>query len=959
MTLSLNYSKIKPLVTDNCLILTPNARTQKAIYAGQALDTALETATTPNAVRSFSQWQKELWSELSFLKVNPNLISKPVLKLWIENIISNEPDWSLTNESGVANKVVEAFQNLVAWNLNLDDIQENSLKQLSSDELFNVNQQSSLEVSYFIKWINEYKNVAYTKNIICSFEILRNLLENMDILYQKLSTQRLPKKLLLVGFNQFTPLEEMFFSKLKLLGLEVELYCYKKQCNVINVLEFDCFDDEVEFAAYTAKQIVESKKNENVAIVVNQLSVHLTDVYAAFSQVFQPEENKPWIPLTKPLYNVSAGFSIAEQPIVQACYLLLNLSKNRITLEDLHFIKNTDFIQWSNEKAMTQYFLHKLCLKGRKQYSIKFIISEIDKFEGSEFNLTKLKSRLEFLKNKPTKIDVIKNYQNIWRETLRLWGWGMDSDEHTLSTTENKICCEYLELIHTTFEMNHLFDCISEKIALQYLNQVATQKTFQLPSDRSQIHVLGVLEATGLEFDNLILIGFNSSNWPINNKPNPFLPSDLQKTLKMPGGSVEREYEYTKNLSEILMNSAEELIVTSSDENSDSTSSVSSLFSNFKLNTTSLEISSPRIIEKNKFLTPIAKYKWIANSSLTVEKERLHGGTSFLSRYANCPFSAFFVYYLKVTDFEIVESGIDARQRGVWLHDAMQLIWKKLQDNHRLLELDDGHLIELIEEKLQIKLNEIRGVLLLSVSESIIMLEKEKLTKLILEWLIIEKNRDNFKVKLLEKDVVLNLQGIDFAFRIDRIDTNDNGLLEIIDYKTGKVQVNDWFSVRPTEAQMPAYLLAFENDKISSIDYARIKKGEVAQIGLSFDVLASKSELNTDEKIVKFESSLESHLEVNLEGEGNVTSKYFKIKEKSIISEKIFDREELKKQWRKTLERIAYGMTEGFAPVSPKDVNQSCTYCECRSICRIDEIQPELINHNEIDFIDLTQGFNI
>ncbi|PHS17517.1 MAG: hypothetical protein COA86_09495 [Kangiella sp.] len=981
MTISLDFSKIKSLISDGSLILTPNARTQQALYNGQIAETKVGKIITAHKISSFTQWQNELWIELSFLEILPKLISKQVLKSWIEDLVAKESDWNLTNESGVANKVVEAFQNLIAWDLSLTDIQDETLE----NEIFN--SQTKLEVSCLIKWIEQYKKVAESKNVICSFEQLKYVYNSLNFLYKNvldsgMSNANRPKKILLVGFNQFTPLEKKFFNRLRELGVEIEHYNYKKSVVKSNIIEFNSFDDEINYAARTAKQIVETEREKNVAVVVNQLSDNLTGVYAAFSQVFQPEESKPWVKLEKPLYNVSAGFSIAEQSIVKAGSLLLNLRKGRITLEELHFIKNTHYFPWSKQNSATKYFLHKLCLKGRKEYKVKYILSEIEKFEyekqecqepeyeqskyirpehketeDKSLYLSKLRERMESLGNKPSDYHSVEHYQKNWKETMRLWDWGTRTNESSISITENKICNIFVELINETNEINKLFDKVNERTALQYLNQLATTKSFQLPSDRSRVHVLGVLEATGLQFDHLILVGFNSVNWPVNNKPNPFLSSALQRELKMPGGSAEREYEYTKSLSDILINSSDELLVTSSDENSDAKQTVSIFFSNLNSGSEFLDNDLSKQLKTSSHAMSIAKYEWISNSNITVEKQRLHGGTSFLSRYASCPFSGFLAHYLKVTGFETLESGIDARQRGVWLHDTMQLIWEQLKNKQNLLELDYAELTKFIEDKLQSKLNEIKNILLLSANESIILLEKEKLSLLIYDWMLIEKDRDDFSVKSLEKEVTLNLQGINFTFRLDRVDLTKNGMLEIVDYKTGKVQVNDWFSVRPTEAQMPAYMLAFKDDDLSAIDYARIKKGEVAQVGLDFDVSSNRIEQSAgkgdggESDIVKFERGLNSNNDVEL--------KYFQLAEKPVNNEKQFDREELKLQWQKTLDRIAFGISEGFTPVSPKDTNQSCTYCEYRSICRIDERQPESIDRHKNESLDLIQESKI
>jgi len=229
---------------------------------------------------------------------------------------------------------------------------------------------------------------------------------------------------------------------------------------------------------------------------------------------------------------------------------------------------------------------------------------------------------------------------------------------------------------------------------------------------------------------------------------------------------------------------------------------------------------------------------------------------------------------------------------------------------------------------------------LATTQQPLVKIEQQKLVRLITEWLTLEKERNEFKVVALEKNYEIQIAALSLKFRVDRIDsvqimksestisdTPATSRLDVIDYKTGAVNVNNWFGVRPTEAQMPAYIIALEAEKkldtnsssqqiISGLSYAQIKTGSVSIQGLSFLTDENKGQL------VKHEHNL------------------LKVKDSSLRDVTANNYESLLKDWKSTLDRIAHGITSGWTPVSPKD-NDSCTFCDYRAVCRIDEAQPK------------------
>lgn len=892
MALSLDFNKLSSLLTDNTLILTPNARTQKAIYTGRLSNLTENQVVESIDVRSLSQWQDDLWSELSFSQTIPKRLSNLAIKSWLEKQVRNESAWTLTNPSGVASKVLEAYQNLIQWDLDLNDIPSNQ----------------TTEIDYFKIWIKKFETFCKKKRLLAAFASLVIIRQCLDELLPSL-----PKQILLVGFNQLTPIQQDFIDCLKDKQIKIEIVDYQTPVESACQLSFSSLQQELTFAAEYAKK--HEQKGQCVAIVVEQLASQLAEVHGAFSRVFQPEESKPWVALTKPKYNVSAGYALSDQPLVKTGLLLLNLKAGRISLEELHFLKNTPFIDWGNCRREVHFFLHQLCLNARKNYSISFLLKSIDENDQPK-KLELLKKRLQLVEKANNKKLPIRQHIEQWRQNLSIWGWAEFSE---LNEFEIQAKNTFLSLIGDCGLLSDLYDKVSSSEAIDFLNQSSKQLTFQIASDRTNVHILGILEASGLQFDHLIVVGFNTGNWPQKNKINPFLPLELQRDKYMPGSSAEKEFEYARDLSNSLLNSAKQIIVTSSDSDTANTITTAPFFSHLPL------AKSTDYIEEEENPTPEPDYNWVEDSNIDLSTAEIRGGAYLLSDYAKCPFKSIATFQLKLLGYQSPEVGVEPKTKGSWLHETMELVWQVLGSQKELLEMSGPKLEELVLGSLQTALQKHQPYLLATTDPEIIELEQSKLATLIFEWLNIEKDRADFSVYQLEAEYELDIEQLKLRFRVDRIDKNDKEQIEIIDYKTGKTEVKNWFGVRPIEAQMPAYILAMKKSPmkrqsvgvlhISGINYARLKTGEVAQSGLNFE--------SDDNKIQRIDHYLKDKKSVPLK---DSSIKHY---------------EDLVEQWQKSLSRMAAGISSGYMAVSPKDQNQSCLYCDYKAICRINEPQPE------------------
>jgi hypothetical protein len=109
-------------------------------------------------------------------------------------------------------------------------------------------------------------------------------------------------------------------------------------------------------------------------------------------------------------------------------------------------------------------------------------------------------------------------------------------------------------------------------------------------------------------------------------------------------------------------------------------------------------------------------------------------------------------------------------------------------------------------------------------------LEQQRLYKLIMQWLELEKNRAPFEVLAVEQKAQIRLGDLEISLTIDRVDSVDDKTL-LIDYKTGSVNAKDWAGDRPQDPQLPLYVLA-HTETVHGCAFAQIKSNNVKFSGL-------------------------------------------------------------------------------------------------------------------------------
>lgn len=228
---------------------------------------------------------------------------------------------------------------------------------------------------------------------------------------------------------------------------------------------------------------------------------------------------------------------------------------------------------------------------------------------------------------------------------------------------------------------------------------------------------------------------------------------------------------------------------------------------------------------------------WSADSPLL-------GGTATLASYNQCAFRGYAQSRLTAHAADDPHTGIDPRSRGLLYHGALQQLWSKWKAVEVLRQLTDEQRRAAIASSLRAaaKHEAVRG--LGPVAARSMDRELQRAQELIDALLLLEAQRADFRVRMLEESLSLQVGPARLKLRIDRVDAIADDALVIIDYKTGRGVPADWNSERPDTIQLLAYRAALHQQfarpehapsaaEIVGLCYAQLSESQVRYRGVA------------------------------------------------------------------------------------------------------------------------------
>ena len=858
------FEKYFEQLTENSLLLTPNSRLARTLHEHYAVFKQKQDVVCwqkPN-ILSINAWLESLRRDYlaTAIETAPSLLNSAQASVIWKSIVSSDKSHDLLQISETADALKTAWELLCQFDISLD----NPLFQLTSD------------YALCHHWLEQYQLYCHEHNYIDSATLVNFLIEKI-----KAGDVRLPEEIFLYGFTEMAPQVE------RLVGSHLA-YTHRDGCRrdaTPVTIALPDLDSEIIAMARFAKATHETNPEATIGCVVLDLNQRRDRVLQLFTQVFFPEQPFDVDPSHYP-FNLSAGKSLSSYPLIAAALLITGLTKAAMTREHFSSLLLSPYIGEAELESAERATLDAE-LRRNNIHQVTLAFPSVSNTPALQQRINKLLERLDYKKR--TYFEWSQYFNNM----LSVLGW---PGEKSLSSEEYQVAQAWLTALADFATLDRVAPAASHIEAWQQLKLVVHAQIFQPQSPKTNIQVLGLLEAAAVPFDYLWIAGMNDLSWPPQPNPHPFIPKPLQRQLNMPHATAERELRFCSTLLEQFQTSAGQLIFSHAESDGKIEYKTSALLQHLP----DAELSS---LAQSTYTEPASVIFANKQSETFVDtqapditpQQKITGGADVIKQQAACPFRAFAMHRLKARELEASTQGLNAKDRGNILHRSLETLWNEIKSQEKLLALD--------HDALQVIINAAIDTALIEAAPAhhhetyYISLEKQRLNKILNQWLQIEKARPSFVVSTHEQDANIALQGHSLSVRIDRIDTLADGRKLIIDYKSGKTNsTNKWFGDRPDEPQLPLYAL-IDSANTAGITFAQLASGSLGFKGISDSPLEIKgidAEIHTwDEKLQK---------------------------------------------WHTTFEKLMHDFCHGEASVNPKRPSDTCKHCAITPLCRIHEI---------------------
>jgi len=736
----------------------------------------------------------------------------------------------------------------------------------------------------------------------------------------------IPQRLICYGFDSVTPQWAALLAKLEEAGCEVDemrgttppvqrFEMSRSATRTVQRMECDVSNDEIYRAAAWARTRIEKDSVARIGIVVPQLSEYRSSLVRIFSSVMEPDVRQALPGASQHMpFNISLGVALSSYPLVHAAFLVLELIQGEIEFERASLLLRSPFLAGAEAEMLPRA---QLDAKLRKHAEPVITLDRLLGLIKHENNancpiLVKLLSACEkFRKKMSTNEQRPSALARAIFDILRLVGFPgertPDSSEYQTLKKWQDVLSGFALLDNVTVTTG-----LSYRQAVSRLRGMAADTLFQPETPDVPIQILSVFEAAGMMFDHLWVMGLSDEAWPLQPRPNPFLPIELQRAEGLPLGSPAATLELACRFTDGWLAASKEVILSHARHIGSSDTrelAPSPLIAHIAASDIGLPGLLPEYVKHRDLIHQGRRLERIKDNpapGIAHDKGgdgRTRGGVAVIKDQAACPFRALALHRLYAEGLKMPHSGLDAAERGTLVHEMLAQVWGRIRNKS---ELD-----ALAENELRMLLTSVAGEVIArmsarhpyTLSERLARIEQRRLIRLAREWLEEERKRSDFTVVSTEARRSIEIAGLALNTRLDRVDELPDGRRIVIDYKTRAPSVNAMLGERPDEPQLPLYLVAAEADA-AAIAFAQVRTGEMRYTALARDndLLPGVKGFAESRHIDRYDSW-----------------------------------EALVAAWLDALVSVVTDFSSGHSQVDPKKYPQTCRTCDVRPLCRIYE----------------------
>ncbi|WP_372794690.1 PD-(D/E)XK nuclease family protein [Lutibacter sp.] len=488
--------------------------------------------------------------------------------------------------------------------------------------------------------------------------------------------------------------------------------------------------------------------------------------------------------------NITMGYSLKDIPIanlLDAIFKLhLNQQKFNKGIERIFYYK--DVLNILNDPFLNKLYnetLQKISTKIKSENSIFLGLETIKKClspnEAKELSL--LFSLFEF----STDMNAIITQCCSLLNELKEFVVGVEKEYLYRFYT----IFQQLETLNTTY--NHITDL---KTLTLFYNQLLQNEKLSFQGEPLQgLQLMGMLETRALDFETVIITSVNEGILPAGKSDFSFIPFDIKKHFGLPTYQ-EKDSIFSYHFQRLLMRAKNIYLIYNTENDGYGSGEKSRFLTQLEINNPSItkSIISPKVQHIEVPLIQIEKTEEVLQKLKEVFIKGI--SPSALATYIYNPVSFYEQKVLEIYEDDEVEETIAANTMGSVIHDVLEEMYTPYLD--KFLKKENI-------AKMQKKCNDLltkyfrkhylKGNIKTGKNKLIFEVSKNLINRFLKQEMQLLNENKQLKIIALEEklNTEIIVEGINFPVNlrgiVDRIDELD-GVIRIVDYKTGKVEAN-------------------------------------------------------------------------------------------------------------------------------------------------------------------------
>ena len=883
---ALTQTELFALLAAGQTVLVPHAQAARVLRSRfQQQSAASAPDAEPGAILAWIDWTTSLWSHLLLDGADDRVLLNRVqeMHLWATIITARTPAAAATSRFSIRAQARLARSGLrlaAAYN--------------ATDRL-RISAEGS-DTRSFAVWADTFRDHCTRQRLLAPAFLEGELTRHI-----RAGTCRAPAELHLVGFERLTPAQRDLLAALEQAGTQIQAHQMTRSgasAEQNRAFTVPTARDQILFAAHWVAQHA-ARGAATFALVTPHPEEHRAEFERRLRQVLSPELEPVGADLSSTPWQFAAGPPLSNETLVAHALIFLRWIADPLSLDRVSQILLSPYFRFSDSAEARSRFGANLRRNGRMlrpELDLAQLPQLLRTASGGKpsAQLPEWRAAAKYVEQKSFRQGARQHaeWAELVRSLLALLGWPGPRQLTPAEFAATEAWDRALDLL-ATLDLNA--KRIPFAAFLQLLEDEAGRPSPAASAPVAPIQILCLPETEGLVFDHVLVLDATDHQLPAPEPAHALLARRLQRSLDMPGADPARNYAASRDRLRALIARCTSLDLLAPAHDATGPLRLTRLAQELPFQAADgsvllASIPAPHTLETAEVEeTPLPP----------LPSPVVPGGARVLELQSACGFRAFAELRLRAEEPSHPGLGLEAREAGSRLHEALQRLWQELKDQVTLRSMPTSDRERTVRQAVQQALQPLAGAPGSDQpwARAFLPVLEHRFVRLLMQWLDLELQRAPFTVLAQEQGRQMSIGPLQLSVRPDRVDQVNGGLV-FIDYKTRyTLSTDEWLGTRPDAPQLPLYTLLAERTDVRGLAFAHVRVGkDMGWLSLSDRPgLFPKSAKNT-------EADLPTDIAF----------------------------------WREELTRLAQAFADGEAAVDPKSFPTTCQYCAQRLLCRLD-----------------------